>query len=468
MHRPCRIAYGGFDVAEVLAAARAEVAAVDMNAEPVLVQVRPPAVDLRDGSQIEIPFSIRVQNRGTAPSLELVKLDQPKLTGPPFDQLRSCARSQGALGFGFGGALLGCLLGPLGCAAGASLGAAVGDQAGEDAARSKAFQNVNDQLKTQLGDLNTKLATSSGVLITQKVDDGLREASLGLTRLRAPFALLGQHPDDTLAVRLGDEPRISPGGIVLSLCAHSSLGGPKLDPSLAGPLDLESAPPAFTNDLSAAAPTVELRANADGLNQLLYFLWQSGALREMGTSASVRQALPRELEALAFEFGGFDPGLPPTVTPAASHDRGIGLALGDVRLGDWDRRRVVAHALGAVELAPDGERVRLSYALKQLFANCTEAGPTGTVFTPCVSDLLPSVREQIMAATRTGASPCETTPEHPYQGPPAMCIDGGPALTTLTEKLGGLVQLSRLKASTEGNPIRVTLGVEARIGPAIP
>ena len=129
----------------------------------------------------------------------------------------------------------------------------------------------------------------------------------------------------------------------------------------------------------------------------------------------------------------------------------FGLAVGDVRIGDWDGRRVVAHARGTIALDPSGERIQVTTTLSQLTANCTSP-MGGATLTPCLSDLMPTVREALLGRQVRADIP------------------GGDLLSKLPSMSfgGARLQLTGLRATTNGSPVRLSLKVRAAVVGEVP
>ncbi len=190
---------------------------------------------------------------------------------------------------------------------------------------------------------------------------------------------------------------------------------------------------------------IELTADVNAINQAMYFLWQSGTLRELGHGSAMLDALPEGLRNLAFDVKGFDPALPPTVE-AQAHQYGIPVVLGDVALGAWENRQVVGHAIASIGVEPSGDAVELRARFEQVSVNCVESS-TRTRLTPCLSDLLPAVRDMLAERPFT----------HHFSG--ADVLGRLPALTFQGLRL----ELSNLGARTPPGPSSLRVKVDARI-----
>jgi hypothetical protein len=288
--------------------------------------------------------------------------------------------------------------------------------------------------------------------LTEFVDSALRGMSAGFANLRGPHHPLPGNPTASVFLRLNGAPIVSTKGIALRLCLSGQIGA-KVASAVPGSVRVGDAGPA-ASAIPSGDSSIEVSADGETLRQLLYLLWQSGGLRDLGTSKSLVQAAldgtrdadgsESALQKLAFEFRGFDPGLPPTIV--AGSGSSIGLAVGDVRIGDWDGRRVVTHAMGTLALDTSGEKIVMTTTLSQLTANCTSS-IGGATLTPCVSDLMPSVREALLGRQVRADIP------------------GGDLLAKLPSMSfgGARLQLAGLRATTNGSPVRLSLKVGAAI-----
>jgi hypothetical protein len=330
------------------------------------------------------------------------------------------------------GALAGLLLGgPAGSSLGGGIGADLGSQIGAAQANSVAEQRARTE-------------------ITAQVDAALADLSLGLGALREPLSPDPRRPRDSIRLKLASNPVITPAGITLPLCLAVAVGEPKVDASVPGPARVvPQAPLAFGAPAEDAGSSVELIADANGINQALYFAWQSGLLRELGRSSLLLDGLPESLRSLAFKVTGLDPGLPPTIMagPLGSSNSGLSIVFGDIGLGAWDHRRVAGHGAALLELHQNGDTLDFLATLGHVTVSCSEPRAGGiTRFSPCLSDLLPAAREVIEAAplqkTLPGGALLAMLPRDPFKG------------------LG--VEWSYLRASVRGGPPRLHIQVNAK------
>jgi hypothetical protein len=388
-------------------------------------------VRLVDSTRFTASFEVRLRATNGTPIIERASRVTATWEGPT----RALAIQKGAdYGAQQGDAMgqrVGCIFGDVGCQIGGALGQAIGSAVGEHVAKNA-------------------IAEGTEAAVTARLDDALGNVSLGLEHLTDAWHPLADRPNDTVSVRLAGDPIVSPNAMVLPLCARVAIAEPKRDASIEGSVFGGAPLPAFYErpDPIEDDTSIELRANADGIDQLFYLLWQSGMLRELGTSTAALDAMPRDVQALAFDVTGFDPGLPPTVDArGAVRDGALPLVLADVGLGTWDARRVRAHAHVWLSLeGPDGA-LTPSLALGDVTADCVEDDARATHITPCLSDLLPVVREQLETA-------------------PSFDLGGGDLLARLPELgMGGLqLKLSRAYAHATSEPsMRIDIRVDARI-----
>jgi hypothetical protein len=290
--------------------------------------------------------------------------------------------------------------------------------------------------------------------IASVIESAFADVNLGFSHLRGPHHPIAENPGAAVRLRLAGPPTTSSGGVSLRVCASTQIAN-GVDPDVIGSVGAGASPP--VSPMPSGDSNIELDVNGNTLNHVLYFLWQSGALRDIGTSKNFVQAMfdrTREpdgsqsaLQKLAFEFKGLDPGLPPTIMPGTSGSDGLKIALGDVRIGNWDTRRVVAHALGALAIEPTGGDLKLKGSVTEIAANCTGTGSNGSVLSPCMSDLMPAIRPLLV------------------NKPLSVAVHGGDVLARLPTMSfgGGQVQLSDLEATTSANPVRLTLQVSAQV-----
>ena len=346
---------------------------------------------LRDNTLIQAAANLKVISSNGAPLVQRVGKVWTNWEGPTYDRMLEQASEKGAVGGGFLGGLLGLIFfGPAGALVGGVAGGGVGAAAGQEKAHEEGQKEAQDT-------------------ITDQIDYALADLAFGMAKLKHPFAPLPSRPNDTVALSLAKDPTISPEGIAIPICAKVNIGGSKRDPAITGPVFVEPLNDFDTQRASfdTASPDLELIANANGINQVLYLLWQSGTLRELGQSSALLDVLPESIRALAFDVTGFDPGLPPTVAQSISASKGnqLTVVLGDVALGTWDRRRVVGHAVTTVGV----EQGDLSARFQQMAVNCVEAvsRPPQLKLTPCLSDLLPAVRETLQEKPLTHRIPSD-------------------------------------------------------------
>jgi hypothetical protein len=383
-------------------------------------------VELVDGTLLAAAVPVRLISRSGAPVVERDGSVRSTWRGPTREKMQHDAENLGATeGGGFFG-LLGCVFGPLGCVVGAGLGAGVGSDMGRD----KGNRVAEERLKEE---------------VTTRIDQALEQLALGLKDLEKPWSPFPRRPSDTIRLRLASDPLVSVGGITLPLCASVHVAMPKLDAAVPGWPRLVAARPLERSRPNVPGAFIELTADVDAINEAMYFLWQSGELRELGQESVVLDALPERLRDLAFEVKGFDPGLPPSARSRASK-QGIPIVLGDVALGTWENRRVVGHAVANIGIQPSGDTLELQAHFGQVSVNCVESGEH-TRLTPCLSDLLPVVRDLL----------AERPLVHRFSGGDVLA-----RLPMLTFQ-GLRLELSNLRARTAPGPSSLRINVDARI-----
>jgi hypothetical protein len=388
----------------------------------------------QDSTTIHAAADIKLISSNSALALERIGDVRTAWKGPTFDDLVEQGSAKGAGIVGGGGAVAGFFFGgPIGAVLGGLLGLGAGSAAGKEKAKEEGQKRAQDKIRAEL-------------------DATLVNLAFGLKKLKQPFAPLPSRPNDKVALSFASDPKISPAGIVVPLCTMLEIGGSKRDPVVTGPINVDSSNvlAAQVESATDGASDLELIADANGINQVLYLLWQSGTLRELGQSSAILDALPESIRALAFNVTGFDPGLPPTVVQSRSAGKGnqLTVVLGDVALGTWDRRRVVGHAVTTVGVE-QGDNIDLSARFQQMAVNCVEAvsRPPQLKLTPCLSDLLPAVRETLQEKPLTHRIPSgdilRRLPDFTFEG---LKID-----------------LSKLRVNTTSAPATLRFRVDTKI-----
>lgn len=383
---------------------------------------------LVDGTVFDIGFPAIIGVRDGVPTIERIRSEPLKheFYGPLRDSLVREASSRGA----GNGALLagagGCAFGPLGCVVGALFGAGAGSSYGEDEARKR-------------------IPGEAGRRTAKYVDDALAELALGMDRLTQPWQPNDARPGDTIQLRLGGRPDVATTGITIPLCASLSIAAGKVDSNVVGPSKADASLAATRGQ--EATPVIELAANEDALNQIVYYLWQSGTLGSATSSSLVLDALSSDLRMAAFEFTGIEPGLPPTVLHTATAKGRLPFSLGDLRLGRLGPRTVVGHGVAALAVVQEGDSIVIRGEFSDVHVNCRQVMPDSTRLTPCLSDLIPFARD---AAARH---------------PPSVTLSGGDLIGKLPTMgfQGARIRLSNLKAVTGERAAMLNLAVDARI-----
>jgi len=229
----------------------------------------------------------------------------------------------------------------------------------------------------------------------------------GLTKPWQPF---GSDGGVTVAFRLSEAPAIDPTGIRVALCMKWTAEGieaPSPDVPGAPLFDGEGEP----FELSGERPVIRVRASTDALNHLLWGLWRAGKLQEWGELShlmalfaedeSQRQDLNRFLQSLVLEVTGFDPRLPPVLATSRASDDELILTVANAIIGTAEDRTVRGHVEGGVTVSQVGDEVRLGLRVRRVAANCSEPAGNSVTLTPCFSDLLPPLREQLAQVDKT-------------------------------------------------------------------
>lgn len=273
----------------------------------------------------------------------------------------------------------------------------------------------------------------AGRIFRQQLGGIVAQATATLDRaiagFQAGFAPFPSRPGDRIELRLGADPLVTAAGVTLTLCPIVRLAAPKVDarvpgPPRKGPVDGD-APGALARPLALREDAGRARLSASlspaALDELLYVLFQTGALRDAGKSEAVLRELPDRVADLAFTVRGFDPRLPPV---ARWRGDAFELALGDVALGAWDGREVVGHALFDLSLAADGRALRATATPRAVAIDCVRAAGDGVLIEPCLSDLLPALRGELVGAPRTWSVASEVLETSIPVGPLRLGLTG--------------------------------------------
>lgn len=341
-------------------------------------------VNLRlvDATTFDIAFPVRLVSLQGRPHIERIVTEQMdvRFEGPSRDRIVAQAKTQGALTGGLFGCGIGALLGPIGLAVGCIGGAGMGEGMGEDEA-------------------NAQIPGRSQDIVTQKIDDALAHVALGLGRLGEPFHPFKDRPGDEISLSLDGDPAVDPLGITLPLCVRITAAEPKVDSTISGPVVLGGGRIPHGQQASMA-PVIGLTLNGDATNQLVHYAWQAGLLKSVGESTLVLDALSERVRMAAFDFTGFAPGLPPTLAPSLANGQGLPLVIGDVKIGSLNNKGVVGHGVARLDLVQVGDSIELGGRLDDLHVNCTSKAGSRISLSPCMSDLLPVVRDMMAHGKR--------------------------------------------------------------------
>jgi hypothetical protein len=321
------------------------------------------SVELKDGTRFVVPLQLAVESKEGVLHLRRLDRTPPSWTGAT----RGAAARKGYLHW---------ILGPI-----------------NDWTMGVADEVAGRVFRQQVG---TIVAQSIGTL------------DLAIAGFQRGFAPFPARPGDRVELRLAGPPLVTAAGVGLTLCPTVRLASPKVDPRVPGPPRLASGDPvpiaalALREDAAKAQLTATMSPAA--LQELLYVLFQTGALRDAGKSEAVLRELPDRVADLAFPVRGFEPRLPPIVRPLADRG-GFELLLGDVAIGDWDGRTVVGHARFDLALDADGRTLRATATPRTVALDCVRApagaGVNDVRIEPCLSDLLPALRGELEGAPRT-------------------------------------------------------------------
>lgn len=208
------------------------------------------------------------------------------------------------------------------------------------------------------------------------------------------FPIFDDRPGDRLTLRLCGAPRSRPDGLTVSLRVIANLAEPRLDPRVPGPTHLEAPPdPAAVAWGSDEPAPIEAIATSAAAHQALYLMWQSGELARWGRRREVVGAMQRKLEErVTLDVTAIDPRLPPVVDRV--EQGAFRVRFGDLELGRLDDgRRVVGNGDLLVTARADAGRLDASAALGDLHVTCIEGAPGSFRLRPCLSDVVPVLRE---------------------------------------------------------------------------
>jgi len=298
------------------------------------------------------------------------------------------------------------------------------------------------------GTTESIVTSEARATITNHIGPVIRELNSSLGKLNQPFSLFEQRPQDRISLRLGSEPVVSPEGLVLTLCPAMSLASPKVDSAITGPPRSSVEPPRFGGLGSPRAPRIDLLANAHGMNQLLYVLWQTGQLSRWGRSSVILDRLPDDIRALAFDVTGFDPRLPPVLSAVGTHPGSVRIRFANVAVGSWDQRTVLGHVDVDTQVRGQQGRVSVGGELAKPKVQCAQQiQPRRWRLTPCLSELMPLLADRIAGQ------------------PMSFHLDLSWILRKLSRhSLGGMgLKLSDLKAQTASPPATLHSSVAIRL-----
>lgn len=383
------------------------------------------SIALADDTQFSARVPVRVRASGGTPVFERDRSVAPtfKMSGPLEQEILRQAREKGPDVAARAGCKAGASFGgPFGCGVGMLLGMLGGSRMAESVARGEIPRRTRAMGEAQ-------------------VDEALIELSQGMTRLGAPIALDAARPGDSVTLAVRADPDVSRDGITLALCATLVVGAPRVDSSIAGSPTWGLPPPTLE---TSARPAISVALNADAVQQVASYAWQSGRLAKAGTSVELLERAPKEVRLAAFDFTGFSPGLPPVLSAEVG---GLRFIVADVDVGRLGDHRVIAHAALAAELVQHGDELRFSARPEKVWLNCARTRGADVVLTPCLGDLLPLVRDKAAGTTLVGA------------------IGGGEVLAKLPPVAlqGMALEVSNLRATTDAQPLSVRISVDARI-----
>jgi hypothetical protein len=260
---------------------------------------------------------------------------------------------------------------------------------------------TRETLLVSLADLVTDVEKIAEKEVKKELEKVLPFLRLPIEDLRLEDLGLGDARNKLrghLRVRVCSPPHIDREGIVLELGATVELSGKKKDETIGGPPTVRGRPtPLSFTPARGTNHNVEAVASADALQQALYMLWQSRSFDAWGEDESILQAFRAKMEGrLTLQLERLDLRIPPAFVTGVDACPGFTVRFGDVAIGKLDDGRgAVAHADVCTSPRVRKGRLELEGRLVHVAANC-EQWAGGLVLSPCLSDVIPVLRDEAL------------------------------------------------------------------------
>lgn len=243
-----------------------------------------------------------------------------------------------------------------------------------------------------------------------------------------------------MQLRVCSPPHIDREGVVLEVGATVDLTGKRKDETIAGPSQVRGRPaPLSFAPAGGSAHNVEAVASADALQQALYMLWQNRSFDAWGEDEAILEAFRAKMEGrLTLHLDKLDLRIPPAFVTGVDACPGFTVRFGDVAIGKLDDGRgAIAHADVCSSPRVRKGRLELEGRLVYVAANC-EKWDGGLVLSPCLSDVIPVLRDEALEK---------------YTLPISLPIPEN--LLTVSLVQGASVKLEDVEADTRAGALRV-------------
>lgn len=263
-------------------------------------------------------------------------------------------------------------------------------------------------LLVELADLVTDVEKIAQKVLRSEIGRILELVQLPTHALRLDDLGLGDADASgagSMKLHMCSAPRVERDGVTLELGGSFTLDGRHEDPSIAGPPKLRGKPAELSfarapapNGVDEPAHNVELVASGEAFQQALYLVWQSRAMRLWGQRANVLETFRDKLQdRLTLELTAIEPRLPPVYVAAHPSCDAVAVRLADVALGKLsDGRQVIAHADVCSSPRVRNGKLELEGRIVYVAVNCA-AWDAGWTLTPCLSDVIPIIRDEGLA-----------------------------------------------------------------------
>ncbi|MFI5302558.1 MAG: hypothetical protein ACHREM_31085 [Polyangiales bacterium] len=160
----------------------------------------------------------------------------------------------------------------------------------------------------------------------------------------------------------------------------------------------------------AGGSEIVVSATDHALSAATYLAWNGRALDRWLLEEVGRVGMPDQMRALTLVEDGIEIGVPPYIVVDSD---GWSVVVANARLGTVHGTPLVLHGQLGVAIAGAG-RAALSARVKAVHANCEEVSRGKLRLRPCLSDVMPTVRDSLGSIERVVALP----------SPPALTVAG--------------------------------------------